>query len=187
MADAIQGPPLPPRIARAHRIRHGRLSAKQFNKALSDWALTAVPSHVQQVTHWLAFETLKRVVKRTPVDTGRARGGWHVTINQPSQGGSGTKDESGGGTIEAGWANIQLAQPFQVVWISNNVDYIRILEEGGFVPLNPGPSKTGGSASKAGRKARKGKVLVENGFSVQAPEGMVAITLREMTASGVIK
>lgn len=185
MAEVF-GPVLPPRIARARRIKEGRQTAREFNKALSDWALTAVPGHVEQVQKYFAFEILRRVVKRTPVDTGRARGGWQVTLNSPSDKKSDTTDPSGGAAIEAGNSVIAGSQPFQVIWMSNNVDYIRILEEGAFVPPNPGPSKTGGSASAAGRKARKGKTLVQNGYSVQAPEGMVAITLREILASGAI-
>jgi len=184
---AFIGPLLPPRIARARRIREGRLSAKQFNKALSDWSLTAIDDHVEQVTQWLAFTALSNIVKRTPADTGRARGGWHVTLGSPSSAATAAKDPSGGSTITTGHATIQQSKPFQVIWISNNVEYIRILEEGGFVPTDPGPSKTGGSASKAGRKARKGKTLVKGGFSVQAPKGMVGITLHELATSGIIK
>lgn len=186
MAEFI-GPVMPPRIRRARNIKKGRLSAREFNKALSDWALTAIDDHVEQVTQWLAFETLKRSVKRTPVDTGRARGGWHVTIGMPSSSSPSGKDPAGGNTVNAGHAKILTSKPFQVIWISNNVEYIRILEEGGFVPSDPGPSKTGGSASKAGRKARKGKTLVKGGFSVQAPEGMLGVTLHELATSGVIK
>lgn len=187
MAEEVFGPVMPPRIARARRIREQRLTAKQFNKALSDWALTAVPGHVEQVQKFFAFEALRRIVKRTPVDTGRARGGWQVTLNNPASAATGTQDPSGGQAIAEGNAVISVSQPFQVIWISNNVDYIRILEEGGFVPPSPGPSKTGGSASKAGRAARKGKLLVQGGFSTQAPEGMVAITLRELLTAGVIQ
>lgn len=179
------GPPVPPRLLRAQRIRRGRLNAREFNKALSDWALTATPSAVEQVTKYFALEVLRRVMKRTPVDTGRARGGWQATLTSPATGQSGTNDQNN--AFAAANATIQSAKPFQVIWISNNVDYIRILEEGGFVPPNPGPSKTGGSSSAAGRKARKGKTLVRDGYSVQAPEGMVAVTLRELLASGVIQ
>ncbi len=181
------GPPLPPRLRRAHRIREGRMTIKEFNKTLSDWAITATDDAVQEVTRYFAFEVLRRVVRRTPADTGRARGGWHVTLGTPSSTTPSTKDASGEGVVAAGHATIQQAKPFDIVWISNNVEYIRILEEGGFEPPNPGPSKTGGSSSKAGRAARKGKVLVRDGYSTQAPKGMVAITLREIMAAGVIK
>lgn len=184
---AFIGPLLPPRIARAHRIRKGRLSAKQFNKALSDWSLTAIDDHVEKITQWLAFEALRLIVKRTPADTGRARGGWHITLGSPSSASPIAIDTNGVSTVNAGHATILQSRPFQVIWINNNVEYIRILEEGGFVPTDPGPSKTGGSASKAGRKARKGKVLVKGGYSVQAPQGMVGITLQELMTKGVIK
>ena len=181
------GPPLPPRLRRAQRIRQKRLTIKQFNDTLSNWALTAVSADVEKVTKYFAFETLRRVVKRTPVDTGRARGGWQVTLNTPAAGSGTSSDAEGQGTVTSGASVISAAKPFQVIWISNNVEYIRILEEGAFEPPNPGKSKTGGSSSKAGRAARKGKVLVRNGYSTQAPKGMVAVTLQEMLAAGVIK
>jgi len=177
------GPPLPPnfaRLHRAHRIRRGRHTVAAFNQELTDWANKAVPEHVLRVSKWLAMEALTRIVARTPVDTGRARGGWFVTLSTTSDAPTGAVDPTGGGAINAGASKIGAAKPFQVIWIQNNVEYIRILEEGGFVPTDPGPSKSGGSASKAGREARKGKTLVEGGFSAQAPEGMVAITLREL-------
>lgn len=181
------GPSLPPRTLRAHRIRHGRMTTRQFNKALADWSLKVVPSRVHQITKWLAFEALKRIVKRTPADTGRARGGWFVTVGSPADKPAATKDTEGGSTLTSGRTVIKTSRPYQVIWLNNNVDYIRILEEGGFVPTDPGPSKTGGSSSKAGRKARKGKVLVEGGYSTQAPRGMVAVTMQELMTQGVIK
>ena len=185
MAEVF-GPVLPPRLARAQRIRQGRQTVRDFNKALSDWALTATDDAVREVQKYFAFEVLRRVVRRTPVDTGRARGGWQVTLHNPAENAGTKTDPSGADAVSSGQAVIGLAQPFQVIWISNNVEYIRILEEGGFVPPNPGPSKTGGSSSKAGRAARKGTTLVKNGYSTQAPKGMVAITLREILASGAI-
>jgi len=179
------GSPLAPRVRRARNIKERRLQAREFNKALSDWAIKAVPEDVVKVTKFFAFEALRRIVKRTPVDTGRARGGWQVTLTVPAEGQSSNTD--GKGVVAAGRSVMKAAKPFQVIWISNNVEYIRILEEGGFEPPSPGPSKTGGSSSARGRKARKGKVLVQNGFSTQAPQGMVGITLQELKASGVIK
>jgi len=165
------------------------MAAREFNKALSDWSTKALPAHVQKVTQWFAFEALKGIVERTPVDTGRALGGWQVTLNSPSDAAGGAQGAAPNRSaiLKSGQAKIKAARPYQVIWISNNVHYIRILEEGGFVPTDPGPSKTGGSASKAGRKARKGEILVSGGYSVQAPQGMVAVTLLELRSSGVIK
>jgi hypothetical protein len=170
---ATFGPPLPPRTLRAHRVRRGRLTTRQFNKALSDWALTAIPAHVKQVTQWLALEALTRIVGRTPVDTGRARGGWFVTIGAPSNAPTNATDPNGGAVVGAGAATIVNAPVNSIIWIQNNVDYIRILEEGGFVPTDPGPSSDP-------RKGRTGRTLVSGGYSVQAPQGMVAVTLQEL-------
>ncbi len=63
------------------------------------------------------------VVKYTPVDTGRARAGWQVTKDRPSQ----RKPPEG-----------QYARPQQPVlnrgigdyWVVNNVEYISVLDQG---------------------------------------------------------
>ena len=69
-------------------------------------------------------------------------------------------------------------EPFpqrQVVYISNNVDHIEVLEDGLYQPPDPGPSKDR-------RKGRHGEILVRGGFSVQAPQGMVKVTIQEIMA-----
>jgi len=78
----------------------------------------------------LAFDILSGVVARTPVLTGRARGGWQVTIGAPTDLDSGNEDKSGL-TVTAN-AQTVLANlgVFQIVYIQNNVEYIGYLEEG---------------------------------------------------------
>ena len=168
------------RSRREKRLRIQRLEAKAFDRALRNWAATAIPEHVLEATQHLAMLGLRELVLNTPVDTGRARGGWIVSLTVPSDRVSNAKDGKGGGTVAKGDAKVQTAQPYQIIWMSNNTEYIRILDQGGFVPANPGPSKTGGSQSKRGRKARKGEVLVEGGYSIQAPAGMTPLAIRAM-------
>ncbi len=66
--------------------------------------------------------------------------------------------------------------PYQITWLTNNLPYIEVLEFGKFVPENPGPSKDP-------RKGRKGRILVKDGYSVQAAQGMARVTLAEIEAS----
>lgn len=122
----------------------------------------------------IAMELLRRVVKRTPVDTGRARGNWQITVGKPA-----TKalDVSGPGAgaqaVAQGVAALTTLPPYSIVWLSNNVPYITVLEFGQFEPPNPGPSKDP-------RRGRFGRTLVKDGFSVQAPRGMLNLTLAEI-------
>lgn len=121
----------------------------------------------------IVLEALQRIVLKTPVDTGHARLNWQVTIGVPA----GTEIQGQGGAPNIGTALAALAtlKPFQVVYVSNPVPYIQVLEEGGFVPSDPGPSSDP-------RPGRLGRILVRGGYSVQAPQGMVSVTVAELLA-----
>lgn len=127
----------------------------------------------------IVLEALRRVVQRTPVDLGFLRAGWQVTIGIPATATRGQAPKSGDARIPqpplVGNAISTLArlQPFQTVFISNPVPYASVIESGGFVPKDPGPSKDK-------RADRRGRVLVKGGYSVQAPQGMVAVTVAEL-------
>ncbi|MCP4660987.1 MAG: hypothetical protein GY856_36765 [bacterium] len=75
----------------------------------------------------LALQALRGVVTRTPVDTGRARGNWQTTTARPAD------DQVAGvgaDPIAEGTPTITAAPPFGVIWLSNNVPYIEVLEDG---------------------------------------------------------
>lgn len=78
----------------------------------------------------IALEGLKRVVNRTPVDTGRARGGWQVGRTD-SDNDNGNIDGGGSSTVAAGLSIVnKITIPFGTIVIFNNVEYIVFLEEG---------------------------------------------------------
>lgn len=145
----------------------------EFVKELDAENLGLAERELVKLQKAIAIEALSRIIQRTPVDTGRARGNWQLTIAVVPSDQVNRKDTNGTETLSANISKLAGLQPYQVVYITNNVEYINILEEGGFVPPNPGPSKDP-------RKGRQGRVLVENGFSVQAPQGMVKVTLVEL-------
>lgn len=126
---------------------------------------------VQRAHRKYHLTALSRVVLRTPVDTGVTRGNWQSTIGSPA---TGVLPKRSAAEVQSeGQAVIANVPAFGISFISNNADHIEVLENGGFVPPNPGPSKDP-------RKGRKGRTLVEFGYSVQAPQGMVAITAAEL-------
>ena len=129
------------------------------------------------LTDWKTFytrvflEAMKRIVKRTAVDTGDTRGRWQASVGQPVEAESKMADP-----VSTGLAIVATgleADPFATIWMTDNSPAILILEQGGFIPKNPGPSKDP-------RKGRKGRVLVKDGYSVQSPRGMVGVTFAEL-------
>ena len=141
--------------------------AAAFNQALKDFVVQDVPQLVSQVQRKICLDALTKLVMKTPVRTGRARGNWQVGINQQPKGeavgavqavsGSmgaafqiaGRFDPDGRATIAEGEGTIKMMPPFVVCYITNNVSYILKLEDGG---------------------------------SKQAPQGMLAVTFDELIA-----
>lgn len=98
----------------------------------------------------VALDLHRRVVLRTPVDTGRARGNWQIGVNTISRGETGATGGKRAVAADAGAAalsGLADAKAGDRVFIVNSVPYIFRLEQG---------------------HSQK-----------QAPQGMVAVTLRE--------
>lgn len=85
---------------------------------------------MQQVTQKVALQALRGVVMKSPVDTGRFRGNWTVSVDVKDTSITDATDKGGGETIAKGAALIGALPPYRVVWISNNLPYARRLETG---------------------------------------------------------
>jgi hypothetical protein len=125
----------------------------------------------------LTLDLFAGVIKRTPVDTGVARGGWQIGISTPATG-VGSKEQGvmgdfSGPTYTMGLSKLAGLGPFAIVYITNAVSYVAVLDQGLFDPANPGPSKDP-------RPGRHGRVLVSGGYSIQAPAGMVDVTITSL-------
>lgn len=99
----------------------------------------------------IMFEVAKRVIERTPVKTGRTKKNWEITIN----------------VLESGWREIFDQTPV-----------------GTFTEARAGEIIAALSSAKAGDTIYLSNGVpyvheLEVGSSRQAPEGMVAITVRE--------
>jgi len=78
----------------------------------------------------LVLETTGRLVKRTPVLTGRARANWQVGTKPAKKGGTDKKDRGGSATIAgAARAARQLANAARI-FITNGLPYIAALDKG---------------------------------------------------------
>jgi len=82
----------------------------------------------------VGLDLLSGIVLRTRVKTGRARGNWQVSINNPITTETENVDKEGSSTISSGGSviatlsNMTLAQ-IEKIFITNNVKYITMLEE----------------------------------------------------------
>lgn len=99
------------------------------------------------------FDLSSNIVRLTPVDEGRAKANWQFgTDSVPT----GTLSVGADG----GLGDIQQAETGHMHYVVNNLPYIAKLEYGGY----PNPPKQG-----------TGKTV--SGYSTQAPNGMVRITV----------
>ena len=89
-----------------------------------------------RVIQKVALEVDRRLVLQTPVDEGRARSNWLVGINSANRG---TKNpESANGAIARAANAIAAAKPGDVIFISNNLAYISLLNDGRSVQAQGG-------------------------------------------------
>lgn len=129
-----------------------------FNLQLDKFAQQDVPALILAATKKLAFDIFAGVVEATPVDTGRCRNNWHMSLHTPDDitfdkpGGGDLGDPPTGEHMSAQQQTLEQLQELGImVWIQNNLVYAPVLEQG---------------------------------HSKQAPAGMVAVTLARVVASG---
>ena len=151
------------------------MTLAQFNRDLKRVVRNLERKVIPQAVTKIALDAFSEVVKRTPVDRGQHRASWQIGINRPADGEVKALDASAGGsnTVTREVPKLFKLPPYPIVHITNNAPAIEILEDGGFQPKNPGPSKDR-------RKGRFGRVLVKDGYSVQAPRGMVKVTVARL-------
>ena len=122
------------------------MNIRAFNQIIQDFATKDVPALVVAVQRRIVLDALPRLVDRTPVDTGNARGNWQVAIGErptgtihppliPSLGYPRYPRPSlsliGQQTVDEGSRFIRdNLVTFCVCHLTNNVHYILELEDG---------------------------------------------------------
>lgn len=82
------------------------------------------------ITRKLVIEMVKKVVLKSPVDTGRFRANWQTSVGAPDTATSAATDKSGGTAIARGTA-VALKFPMGgTVWLANGLPYALPLEYG---------------------------------------------------------
>lgn len=123
------------------------------------------------VVRKIAFEAYARVLKRSPVDTGRFRGNWNVGIGQTDQSiaagvpqrAEGAEHASPPTTGEEGYGNATIvrAKWGDTIIISNNLPYAIALERGHSSQASGPNAILGGAVAEV--KAGLAKIVKELG------------------------
>lgn len=123
----------------------------EFNLDVTKFVTEEAPEEATKLHRALALDLFGRLIRTTPVDTGRARANWQVSNGQPP---AGEIEFEGGASREANGAlalntaqqretpEILAAKAPGRTWIANNLPYIERLNDGwsaqapaGFVEL----------------------------------------------------
>lgn len=85
----------------------------------------------EQAVRKISFELLNKVILKSPVDTGRFRANWYVSVNYVSKEVSSSVDKSGADSIRRGSLGINAYKLGDAaIYLSNNLPYAYRLEMG---------------------------------------------------------
>lgn len=121
-------------------------------------------TQISEVRTAYAYALYSSIVRKTPVDTGRARANWNISAGSPD-----TSTTENTRKTPQPKSRMPEVHGDESIYISNNLPYIETLEYGGY----PKDVKKGTYNKKNGTY----EVRSVNGYSKQAPEGMVGVTL----------
>jgi hypothetical protein len=194
------------------------VNAASFALEVGKQARALPPAVMTKFVRALTLEAGTRIIRRTPVDTGRARGSWQTTVDAPATADIDRVDKSGAQAISEAKSTTALLDPtrFQSTYITSNLSYIRVLEFGEFGRGGHaiGPARVKATRVQRFTRARVGLAKLKKlerlgvnpatfvrfrrvklkkpitiiakttpeGFSTQAPRGMVGITVEELRA-----
>lgn len=150
---------------------------------MGDWSIPLellaekAKKDIATVVRLFTIEVFSRIVQRSPVDTGRFRANWNISYNVIDDSTSANADASSGAKLGAVHQAVLSFPVGGIVYLCNSLPYAIPLEYG----LYPNPPKMG--SKKRGEDGIA--IHVIDGYSMQAPGGMVRLTARE--ASDAVK
>lgn len=115
------------------------MSGQGFAAGIRKFAAKSL-DNAETVRRRIALEMFRRVVMRTPVDTGRARGNWELVKDQ----GAPTRSLEAGAGLPYGAviaeivAGVARTRPEEALVLENRLPYIRRLEYDGWSRQAPG-------------------------------------------------
>jgi hypothetical protein len=133
---------------------------------MAEWTLDMskytqkIANDINRVRQVFAFELLRRVIMRSPVDTGRFRSNWLTTVNNETGETRDTTDKSGNSSLQEGQTIIDNVKGDEKIIIQNNMSYATKIEYGGFTK-KPETAKTIGGYSRQSPKGVIGTVMAQ--------------------------
>lgn len=103
---------------------------RQFDAALQRHGDKVIPEQAAEHQQEIAIAALTRVVRLTPVASGRAKGAWRVRASRVAGSFPNTPDRDGGSTIARGVERIKSFEPFREMFLTNAAPYAQRLEDG---------------------------------------------------------
>lgn len=119
----------------------------RFDLQLDEFINKVVPEKQTAFFRKVVLEVGRKLIDKSPVDTGRFRGNWYMGIGTPDRTQSEDTDKNGASTKERLERIAERLEAGDVAIISNNLPYA---------------------------------LMLEYGWSNQAPQGMAAITVEEV-------
>ena len=107
----------------------GTRGAGVFSDRIRAFAKSA-PDMAVQVTNKAVLDLFSKVVMDTPVDEGRARGNWQLSIGQAETSELDVTDKDGAATISKAEGKLLGDKSTVALFIQNNLSYIKRLEYG---------------------------------------------------------
>ena len=105
------------------------MAQQKFKADISRFLSNAKGKHAE-ITAKLAFDVLRQIVQRCPVDTGRARSSWFASEGAPVFSETSRIDKSGNPSLERGAKVFNGKKQFPVYFITNSLQYVAQLEQG---------------------------------------------------------
>jgi hypothetical protein len=102
------------------------LNAKNFNLSLDGFKGDTLEA-VTKKKRLIGLKVLRGVVLKTPVDTGRARANWQLSINIPK---TDIKNTTKNTSVADGNTKLKTIKLGEDIYITNNLPYIGVLERG---------------------------------------------------------
>jgi hypothetical protein len=108
-----------------------------------DKAVLNIKGFTEKQVRGTLFGLSSRIIKESPVDTGRFRGNWQASIGSPVLSTTSRLDSTGAGSINDAAVTVQGLKLGQTFYLTNNLPYARRLEYGyskqapsGFLRIN---------------------------------------------------
>jgi len=100
-----------------------------FAKDIAKWA-ESTGQDIDTVRRAAFMDMTKGIVKRTPVDTGRAKGNWQPSTGSPKSGAISLRDKIGSIVEKKAQSVVDSVKGDETLYLTNNLEYIGGLEYG---------------------------------------------------------